>query len=130
MAVGESKFNEMTNSRKFFLNSNYPDSKKFYYRGVDNAWGLDTGYIYRAVIEDVSREIYNGNCTELSFVGWSRGAAIVTEVCQALSYMKHMVAVDSTRTAKYPKWEGPRYTSKLLGIIEMLPNIKFLGLFD
>lgn len=117
-----------SNSRRFFDESQYPPSKKFYYGGPRfGITGADAKGIYNSVVTDIEREIVNGSCTEICLVGWSRGAAIATEVAQGLLakeyariYKKVVQRIGRNRITR----------KKVIGEAKMLPEIKFVGLFD
>tara|TARA_Y100001968_G_C19415904_1_gene748989 strand:- start:887 stop:1633 length:747 start_codon:yes stop_codon:yes gene_type:complete len=116
-----------TNSKKFYDNSQYSDSKKFYYSGArDGITGHDSTVIYERVMNDIQREIVSGNCTELSLIGWSRGAAVIAEITQSLAALKYAtvnnITVRNTR-------RGTRSFNNFKHA-DMIPNIKFVGLFD
>lgn len=89
-----------TNCRKFY--HNYL-GRKFYYSGPDEGrTGNDAVDIYHHMLRRLEMEVINGNRSEISLVGWSRGAAIVTEIAHEI-FLRGATSI---------------------------PNIKFLGLFD
>ena len=107
----------MSNTRKFFVQSSYPTSKKFYFAGPeDGPFGTDVGTILNAVLDLIERT----QCSEVSLVGWSRGAVIATEVAEALFYGKHRTYRKTTR--------GNRFTG--YRDLKNVPKVRFLGLFD
>ena len=117
-----------SNSRRFFEESFYPINKKFYYGGPRfGVTGADSKNIYQSVISDIEREIVSGNCTELSLVGWSRGAAIISEVVQNL--MRKEFARIYKKVSNQTR-RGIRYSNIVTAKSKMIPNIKFVGLFD
>lgn len=128
LPVGNTEFYKRSNSRRFFDESKYDASKKFYYGGPkQGVTGGDSSLIYQAVMSDIEREIVNGNCTEISLVGWSRGAAIASEVTQGL-LQKELARIYKKVTQQTRR--GIRTKSVVVKESPMIPEIKFLGLFD
>ncbi|MBX2809685.1 MAG: DUF2235 domain-containing protein [Cellvibrionaceae bacterium] len=126
--IGSKSQFDMSNSRRFYLASSYPENQKFYYGGPWLAtMGTDSGKTHRKVLSDIEREIVSGNCTEISLVGWSRGAAIATEVAQALleKEFARIYKKIPRQTAR-----GTRTNTVIVDEAPILPEIKFLGLFD
>lgn len=127
-SVGNLDIPKRSNSRKFYDESRYLASQKFYYSGPSyGVTGADARTIYRQVVQDIEREIVNGSCTELSLVGWSRGAAIVSEIAQGL--MSKEFARIYRRISRQTT-RGVRHKNVVVGQFKMLPRIKFVGLFD
>ncbi|MEM9452837.1 MAG: hypothetical protein AAGF11_01575 [Myxococcota bacterium] len=101
--IGKKSEDIRSNARRFYEESAYPDTKKFYFVGPGYGMsGNDSPRIYRNVVKCIDEQIKKKNCDELAFVGWSRGAAIISEVAEGLAARK----------------EGA------------VPPIKFVGLFD
>lgn len=101
--VGKSKENIRSNTRRFYEESAYPPNKKFYFVGPGyGISGNDSTRIYNNVVKCIEEQIKNDNCDSMAFVGWSRGAAIISEVVEGLAAR-----------------EGAE-----------LPPIKYVGLFD
>ncbi|MCA9705792.1 MAG: hypothetical protein KDK70_08090 [Myxococcales bacterium] len=99
--VGNQAGDMRSNTRRFFEESKYPDGKKFYFRGPDDGiGGSDSTNIYRDVLACIDAQIEAKNCDEIVMVGWSRGAAIISELTQGLAAREGM------------------------------PTIKYVGLFD
>lgn len=130
--IGRPTFTEVTpvrsNARKFYEESDYPIDKKYYYGGVRfGITGADMQQLYSAVLADIERALVSGQCREISIVGWSRGAAVATEIVQTL--MKKDLARTTKREA-YLTRRGSRYRSVVTGEAPLPNSIKFLGLFD
>lgn len=97
-----------TNCRRFYDEYPYPENKKFYFAGPRKGpSGNDSVVIYQAVMRAIQKQVVQEGCTEISMIGWSRGAVIVSEIAQSLgSGFRHIRGFES------------------------LPRIKFIGLFD
>jgi len=126
-AIGNSDQNIRSNSRRFFEESRYPPNKKLYFVGPGNGMsGNDSYQIYFNVLRAIEQEINEGNCDELSFVGWSRGAAIIGELTEGLSALSESnTRRDPQRTAR-----GTRMRTVRNVLSRPMPPIKFVGLFD
>lgn len=117
-----------SNARRFYEESGYPAIKKFYYGGPRfGLTGADASYIYDSVVTDIEREIVKGSCTEIAMVGWSRGAAIVSEVAQGMLNKEYARIYKKIR--RHTK-RGMKVKKVIVDEAKMLPDIKFVGLFD
>ncbi len=126
-AIGNSEDNIRSNSRRFFEESRYPGNKKFYFVGPGNGMsGNDSWQIYFNVLRTIEREINSGNCTELHMVGWSRGAAIIGELTEALSQL----ANGNSRQNPQQTARGTRMRTMNNVLTKPMPPIKYVGLFD
>ena len=117
-----------SNARKFFEESGYPIEQKFYYGGVRfGVTGADIESLYNQILKDIEKAIVSGGCSEISIVGWSRGAAIATELAQALM-LKEFAQI--LKRKSFQTRRGMRHRSIISEEAPMIPTIKFLGLFD
>ncbi|MEM9461697.1 MAG: hypothetical protein AAGF11_46470 [Myxococcota bacterium] len=126
-AVGTSKEDVRTNSRRFFEECLYPSSKKFYFTGPAYGVSGDDSYgIYFDVIRTIEREINRGNCEEIYMVGWSRGATIISEITETLS----LLAGTNSRgnPTKIGRTMHIRPIENVLN--RPMPPVRFVGLFD
>lgn len=127
-AVGNREEAVRSNTRRFYEESSFPASKKFYFVGpAAGATGSDAYPIYFNVLRTIEREVNSGNCTEIVMVGWSRGAAIISELTEGLSSL----AATNARLDPRMTRRGTRM-QELANVIKKgkLPPIKFVGLFD
>lgn len=128
IAVGNQDSAMRSNARRFYEESRYPSTKKYYYGGPEyGITGADAKKIYTAVVADIERAIVNGSCTEISLVGWSRGGAISAEIAQGLLTKEY--ARIYTKVSRQTR-RGIRSRNVVSGQAKMLPEIKFVGLFD
>ena len=127
-AVGYKNEFIRSNSRRFYDESAYPLAQKFYFGGpMFGATGADARQIFARLMETIKTEIVSGRCTELSFVGWSRGAAIVSEAVQHLAHQRYFHGYQSKIRATR---RGHRVQAVPVEPAIELPRIKFVGLFD
>jgi hypothetical protein len=118
---------DRSNSRRFYEESGYPDGKKHYFGGPQlGVTGLDSGSIKAAVRKAIDEALCAGQCEHIDIVGWSRGAAIATEIAEEMSgeeYCCEWVERESRRQFM----DG----DELCCVASRpYPNIRFLGLFD
>lgn len=123
-----------SNTRRFFEECAYPANKKFYFAGpggdgntVLGATGNDSYQLYFNVLRAIEREVNSGNCEEIVMVGWSRGAAVISELTEGLQALGE----SNSRKDPYQTSRGRRFKT-LSNVIKSgeLPPIKFVGLFD
>ncbi|MCA9653996.1 MAG: hypothetical protein KC501_29005 [Myxococcales bacterium] len=127
-AVGNRDENVRSNTRRFFEECKYPDNKKFYFVGPGmGATGADSWRIYFNVLRTIEREINSGNCTEIVMVGWSRGAAIISELTEGLSSLGQ----SNSRRDPFQTGRGERMRT-INNVLPggKLPPIRYVGLFD
>ncbi|MCA9712473.1 MAG: hypothetical protein KDK70_41980, partial [Myxococcales bacterium] len=126
--VGKSKDDIRSNTRRFYEESRYPENKKFYFVGPGYGMsGADAYQIYYNVLRTIEEQVNRGNCDEIVMVGWSRGAAIISELTEGLAALSET----NSRRDPYQSGRGTRYRN-LTNVIKsgQLPPIKFVGLFD
>lgn len=84
--IGNKKGDVRSNAYRFYEESKYLPNQKFYFAGPDDGpGGSDSPKIYANVLKCIDAQLEAGNCKELALVGWSRGAAIVTEIAEGLA---------------------------------------------
>lgn len=128
LPVGKLQQSARSNSRKFYEESTYSSDMKYYYGGPKyGITGADIKNIYNDVFQDIEQAIVMGKCKELSLVGWSRGAVIASELAQGLMAQKY---ARTYKKYKYVTRRGSRFKTELHNEVTMIPNIKFIGLFD
>lgn len=126
--VGNLDFSSRSNSRRFYEESSYSSDMKYYYGGPKYGMtGADIGVIYEDVFRDIERAIVTKKCKDLSLVGWSRGAVIAAEIAQGLMAQKY---ARSRSKIHIMTSRGSRIKIKIDDEVEMIPRIKFVGLFD
>lgn len=126
--VGSRDEDVRSNTRKFFEQCPYPANKKFYFVGPGwGATGSDAWQIYFDVLRTIEREVNSGNCTEIVMVGWSRGAAIVSELTEGLQELQQR----NSRQDPYQSGRGERMR-RIDNVLTggQVPPIRFVGLFD
>ncbi|MEM9452836.1 MAG: hypothetical protein AAGF11_01570 [Myxococcota bacterium] len=123
-----------SNTRRFYEECAYTDNKKFYFAGPGGdgdtmlgATGNDSYQLYFSVLRAIEREVNSGNCEEIVMVGWSRGAAIISELTEGLTSLRET----NSRRDPYQTQRGRRFRT-LNNVIKdgELPPIKYVGLFD
>jgi len=126
-SVGKREENVRSNTRRFFEECGYKDNKKFYFAGPVDVFGADSLSLYYQVLRVIEREINSGNCTEIVLVGWSRGAAIASELTEGLGEL----AQTNRRLERFQTPRGILHRN-LENVIRdgKLPPIRYVGLFD
>lgn len=132
--VGTLEGSARSNTRRFYDECAYPPHKKFYFAGPGGdgdtmlgATGADSYQLYFNVLRTIEREVNSGNCEEIVMVGWSRGAAVISELTEGLAAL----GKSNSRKDPYMTSRGRRFKT-LSNVLEggELPPIKFVGLFD